>query len=432
MKQRPATIVISRWSFAFCLAVVCSSCSRDQAREVKPTEAPREVRVARAEVRPLERVVIATGSLAPYEQATLSVKVPGRIQVIAVDLGSSVSQGDLIAQLERTDYELRQKQSAAALAQARARVGLPLEGTDDNVEVEQTSTAKQAKAVLDEATQNRERVLNLSKEGISSKSEVDTVEAAYRVALNRYESAMEEGRTLLALLAQRRIEYEIATQALRDTTIVAPFAGQIQNRAATAGEYVEASAPIATLVQADPLRLRLEVPERLSIHVRTGQTVRITVEGDTNRYSGSLQRLSPALTEDNRMLIVEADVPNRGILRPGLFVRADIVTTARDPGLTVPAAALVTFAGIEKVFVTIEGKVVERNVTSGRTGADWVEISHGLKAGELVILDPGNLRSGQPVSPVIVKATPPPQPLTEVVPPISDEEAEAATAGGGP
>jgi multidrug efflux pump subunit AcrA (membrane-fusion protein) len=207
---------------ALCCAAGFVGCSRKPAGEAKTVEVQREVKVARAEMRPLERVVIATGSLAPNEQATLSVKVPGRIESMAVDLGSSVRQGDLIAQLERIDYELKQKQAAAALAQARARVGLPLEGTDESVEVDQTSSAKQAKAVLDEMTKNRERVLNLSKEGISSKSEVDTVEAAYRVALNRYETAREEGRTLLAVMTQRRIEYEMATQALRDTTIVAP------------------------------------------------------------------------------------------------------------------------------------------------------------------------------------------------------------------
>jgi RND family efflux transporter MFP subunit len=378
-------------------------------------------------MRPLERVVIATGSLAAHEQATLSVKVPGRIQSMAVDLGSTVNKGDLIAQLEQIDYELRQKQAAAALAQARARVGLPLEGTDENVDVEETSSAKQARAVLDEATKNRERVLNLSKEGISSKSEVDTVEAAYRVALNRYETAREEARTLLAVMSQRRIEYEIATQALRDTTITAPFDGAIQNRAATAGEYVEAPAPIATLVKADPLRLRLEVPERQSIHVRTGQTVRVIVEGDTNLYTGRLGRLSPALTEDNRMLMVEADVPNRGSLRPGLFVRAHIVTTAQDPGLTVPAAALVTFAGIEKVFVVVDGKAAERNVISGRTGRDWIEIRNGIKAGDFVVLDPGNLRAGQPVNAAVENQ---PQQLTETLP-FDPEEYGGSTGGGG-
>jgi RND family efflux transporter MFP subunit len=357
-------------------------------------------------MRPLERIVIATGSLAARERATLSVKVPGRLESLAVDLGSSVNKGDLIAQLEQIDYELRQKQAAAALAQARARIGLPLEGTDDTVAEEHASIVKQAKAVLEETRKNRERVLNLSKEGISSKSELDTVEAAYAVALNRYEAALEEARTLLAILTQRRIEFEIARQALRDTTIVAPFDGSIQERTATAGEYVQVGSPVATLVQADPLRLRVEVPERQSIFVRTGQTVRVLVEGDSNHYAGRIARLSPALDESNRMLMVEADVPNRGSLRPGLFVRAHIVTTDQDPGVTVPSGALVTFAGLEKVFIVRDGKAAERTVTTGRSGSDWIEIKTGVRAGDMVVLDPGNLRTGDRVQPALEPQTP--------------------------
>jgi RND family efflux transporter MFP subunit len=213
----------------------------------------------------------------------------------------------------------------------------------------------------------------------------------------------------LAVLSQRRIEYEIAKQALADTTIVAPFAGAIQERSVAAGEYVQVGAPIATLVQIDPLRLRLAVPERQSIYVRTGQTVRLIVEGDTNQYRGTVSRLSPALSEDDRMLAVEADVPNRGVLpdgrysgrallRPGLFVRAHIVTSDRDPGITVPAAALVTFAGLEKVFIVQDGKAAERTVMTARTGEDWVEVKSGVRAGDLVVIDPGGLRTGQRVT----------------------------------
>ena len=62
--------------------------------------------------------------------------------------------------------------------------------------------------------------------------------------------------------------------------------GAIQARPASAGEYVAAGTPIVTLVKIDPLRLRLEVPERESMLVRAGQTVRLTVEGDTNMFTG--------------------------------------------------------------------------------------------------------------------------------------------------
>lgn len=398
MKRSIVLRPIACGSWAILAAAALASCSKpaDGARK-NGTPPPRAVNVARAEIRQLERIVVATGSLTAHEKASLSVKVPGRVQSVAVDLGSPVKTGDLILQLEQIDYELRQKQAAAALAQARARVGLSLEGTDDTLAPELTSAGKQAKAVLEEATKNRERVLNLAKEGISSKSEVDTVDAAFTVALNRYEAALEDSRTLLAVLNQRRIEFEMAKQALRDTTIVAPFDGSIQERVATAGEYLQVGAPVASLVQTDPLRLHLEVPERQSIYVRTGQTVRILVEGDTNAYSGKIARLSPALDEQNRMLVVEADVRNRGSLRAGLFVRAHIVTTDRDPGLTIPPAALITFAGLEKIFIVRDGKAAERNVATGRSGPDWIEIKGGVKPGDFVVLNPGSLRAGERV-----------------------------------
>jgi multidrug efflux pump subunit AcrA (membrane-fusion protein) len=65
--------------------------------------------------------------------------------------------------------------------------------------------------------------------------------------------------------------------------------------------------------------------------------------------------------------------------------------------VTVPAKALVTFAGIEKVIVVQNGKAQEKPVATGRRGDDWVEIVKGVEVGEKVILDPGNLQTGQPV-----------------------------------
>jgi RND family efflux transporter MFP subunit len=147
------------------------------------------------------------------------------------------------------------------------------------------------------------------------------------------------------------------------------------------------------------LRLRLEVPERESLLVCLGQTVRLRVEGSTNLFTGKIARLSPALDEASRMLLVEADVPNPGALRAGLFARAQIVVQEREEGLTVPASAVVTFAGIEKVFTVEEGRALEKPVTTGRRGLDWVEITSGLETGAPVVLDPGGLRGGQPVRP---------------------------------
>lgn len=377
-----------------------ASCDKTAAARVPAkSDAPaRAVRVAHVALRPMARAITVTGTLAAQEESTLSAKVTGRLQRIAVDIGSPVRQGDLLAQIEPRDYELRLQQAAAALAQARTALGLPLEGDDDRIELEQASTVKQAKAVFDEATQNRERVRNLSQSGIASPSERDTAEAGYAVALARYDTAREEARTRLAALAQRRAEHEIARKQLTDATVRAPYDGIVQARPASIGEYVAAGTPIVKLVKVDPLRLRLEVPERESVSLRAGQRVNLWVEGDTNAYAGRIARLSPALEALSRTLLVEADVPCQGSLRPGLFARAQIITAEHEDVLSVPTNALVTFAGLEKVVVVESGKAREKVIRTGRQEASWVEILSGLGADGVVVLDPGGLRTGQAVS----------------------------------
>ncbi len=345
----------------------------------------------------MERTVAVIGSLAPHDEATLSVKVPGRLQTIAVDLGSVVSQGQLIAQVEPQDYELQLKQAEALLSQTRARLGLPLNGEDDRVDPAQTSTVKEARARLIEAEKNRDRIVELNEQGILSQSERETADAAYDVAVNRYRDAVEEVNNRLAQLSQRRAEFEIARKRLADTVLHAPFDGAIQERRASPGEYMIAGTPVVTIVRTDPLRLRVEAPERESAAIRTGQKVRVLVEGDEAAHMGTVSRVSPAIDRQTRMLLVEADIPNDGSLRAGTFVRAEIITRDDHRSLSVPLDAVVTFAGIEKVFLVQDGKAVERPVTTGRRGTNWVELLSGVKAGESVVHNPGNLQTGETV-----------------------------------
>jgi hypothetical protein len=108
--------------------------------------------------------------------------------------------------------------------------------------------------------------------------------------------------------------------------------------------------------------------------------------------------LSPTIKEQNRVLMVEADVRNNGKLRPGSFARAEIVTNDSSMAVTVPTKAVVVFAGIEKVIVVQNGKALEKPITTGRRINEWTEVLAGVKVGEAVIVDPGNLQSGQPVN----------------------------------
>jgi RND family efflux transporter MFP subunit len=215
--------------------------------------------------------------------------------------------------------------------------------------------------------------------------------------MSRYQDAIEEIRNRQALVVQRRSELEIARQQLADSTIYAPFDGVVQEKRASIGEYLSAASPIVNVVRMDPLRLRAEVPEREARNVKAGQQVRVTLEGDPNVYAGKIARISPTITAQNRVLIVEAEVRNNGQLRPGSFARAEIVSADGSSALAVPSNAVVSFAGIDKVILVQEGKAVEKPVTLGRRTTDWTEVLSGVKAGDAVVINPGNLQSGQPV-----------------------------------
>jgi RND family efflux transporter MFP subunit len=389
------------WLLIVLLGAVVSACTSDysaSARQTPEVVPAKQVRTALVKQQFVERTVEVLGSLAAYDQATLSTKVSGRISRLTVDFGSVVEEGQVLAQIEPRDYQLQVQQSEAALAQARVRLGLSPQGTTDQVDPEQTATVRQAQALLEDARQKRERLATLVAKGLVAKADFDSADAAYKVALSRLQDAKDEIHNRQALLMQRRAELEIAKQRLADTVIRAPFDGSIQARQASVGEYLAASAPVVTLVRMDPLRLRAEVPERAVPHIQAGQNIRVTIEGDPTIYTGVVTRMGPTINEQTRVLVVEADVHNPGSLRPGAFARVAIVTKEADPTLTVPPQAVVTFAGLEKIWLVQEGKAVEKPVVTGMRTESWVEITEGVNSGDVIVIAPGNLRSGQAVT----------------------------------
>jgi RND family efflux transporter MFP subunit len=295
--------------------------------------------------------------LAGREDATIAAQVAGQLEQIYVDLGDRVKAGQELALIDTASYQ--------ALANAAA------------------ANVDRAKASADNAEANLKRVQELQTAKIASASDLDT--AVAEAARTRSEIKAAEGNEAIAKLNLER------------SHVKAPFEGVIAARLASAGDYLSTGRPILRLVQVDPMRLRLDVPERDWVEARTGQTVFVSLEGATNTYRGQIVRIAPTIREDTRMLQVEADVPNPGDLRAGLFARAQIVVNESEQALCVPPGALVTFAGLEKVVVVRDGTATEKPVTTGRREGGWVEVVSGLAAGEKIVLDPAGIRTGQAV-----------------------------------
>ena len=343
----------------FCAALLVSCGKQNNANPaVRGDTKSRPVRVVRAELRPMERALQVTGMLSAHDEATVAAQVAGQMEKNHVDVGDRVTAGQELALIDTTSYEALARQAAANLLKA--------------------------KASATNAAQNLKRVQELQQEKIASTSELDLAVA-------------ESGKTQ-ADVTSAEAANAIAQLSLDRSRVKAPFHGAVAARIAGVGNYVAVGTPIFRIVKTDPLRLRLDVPERDSSALRVGQGVRVSVEGDTNIYTGQIARVAPAIRETDLMLQVEADVPNPGGLRAGLFARAQIVVNAREEGVSVPANAVVVFAGLEKVIIVREGKAVERNVITGRREGNWLEIVSGLKTGETIALDPGGLRTGQAVT----------------------------------
>lgn len=361
---------------------------------------PKRVHIAKARRDQMARTVTVSGTLAADQEITLSLKVSGRVGELLADMGSPIRRGQVLARLEQTDFDLRVQQADAALQQARARLGLDPSSETTAVTPEDTALVKQTAAVMEQARLTKERMSSLHEQGLIARSQLDDALAALRVAEARYQDSLEEVRNRQALLSQRQAELEIAKQQKTDSAVISPIDGGVEERMISKGQYLGAGSPAFRVVSANPLRLRLAIPERESTGVKKGQSVVVTVEGDPNSHPGKVVRVSPAISVDNRTLAVEAEIPNHnGLLRPGSFAQADIVVQSNDSAILVPASSIVTFAGIDKVITVKNNLTEEKRVQTGRRAGKDVEIVDGISSGETVVISPGNLIAGERVVP---------------------------------
>lgn len=376
------------WIPIFAFLWLTAGCSGPYSTE---SAAAKDTTVAEVSVAPVRRVsvpevVLANGELFAEEQATVTVKVSGRVEKLYVDLGSTVKAGDVLAELEKTDYEFRVQQNEALVQQIRARLGIS-NRPDDEVTPENVAVVREADAALREARFILDTTTRLAKDGVVPRIEYEKANVRAQGVEARYQAALSEVLQLRSQLSERRAQLALARQQLEDSTIRAPFSGAITRRQASMGEFLPVNAPVVTLVRQHPLRVRLGVPERQAAKVRQGQSIEVRLEGTSARFGGRVVRLSPAIDAQNRSLLIEGEIPNPdGTLRPGSFVEGTIVVDPEAQGLAVPETAVVSFAGTERAFLVSNGVLDERVVRRGRKLADGtVEITEGLTEGETVV-----------------------------------------------
>jgi RND family efflux transporter MFP subunit len=350
---------------AACL-VAAAGCRAAETVETARAESRGPVTVRVAPVTGTDEPVTlqATGSFSADESSDVASEVSGRVVATPVDVGQYVRQGAVLVRLQGVDAGLRLDEARANVARAEAAVKLA-----DSQDALAQKTA--------------ERYLALAATGDVSRTVTDQ-------AQTQAETSRQTVNTQRASLAQAKAQLALAEKAVSDVVVQAPFDGYISQRRVSAGEWVQPSTPVVTLLKIDPLRLQLTIPAVQASEVSKGQRVDATVDAYPGQvFSGTITAVNPAITPESRSLLVEARVPNHDArLKPGMFAVAAIDQGRTARALFVPRQAVIEDVNTNswRVFVVDAQNRARLRVVqlAARQGGGSIRIVSGIEEGERV------------------------------------------------
>jgi membrane fusion protein, multidrug efflux system len=285
----------------------------------------------------------AIGSVAAAQGVTVTPEIAGIVREINFESGAIVAKGDLLVRLDTSseDAQLRSLEAQNELA----RVNL-----------------------------TRERTLRT--QNMVSQSELDTAEAN---------------------LKQTQANADNVRATIEKKTIRAPFAGRLGIRLVNLGQYLEAGKPIVSLHSLTPVYADFSLPQQELARLKTGMVVRVTTDAYADQaFEGTLSAISPDLDQLTRSVGLRATLENAGqLLRPGMFVRVEVLLPEEQPVMAIPATAVLSATYGDSVYV-IEPKAGKDNakpglvvrqqfVRTGRARGDFVSVESGLKPGDRIV-----------------------------------------------
>jgi RND family efflux transporter MFP subunit len=308
------------------------------------------------------------GTLQGFVQAPVAARAGGYLRRWTKDIGSRVTQGELLAEIETPELDQQLSQAIASRNQTASSLEL-------------------AKSSLDrwEALRKRDAV---------SQQELEERRSAHAQARANLAGADANVERLRQLESFKRV--------------VAPFAGVITKRNVDIGDLIDSNKPLFMLSQTDPLRLYVNVPQAYAQLVKPGQSAVVTqAELRGRSFKGQVARTSGSIDASTRTMQAEIALPNRdGALLPGAYVNVELAT-APSGALTIPSNALLFRSqGILVAKVDGAGNVHLQPVRLGRNYGEVIEVTEGLTGKESLVLNPADsLAEGDKVQ-VVADAKP--------------------------
>jgi membrane fusion protein (multidrug efflux system) len=297
---------------------------------------PSPVATALAAEQEWEETYAAVGSLKAVQGVTLAAELGGTVVEITVENGAAVQKDDVLVRLDTSVEDARLASAEASLRLAELQL---------------------------------ERSRSLLAQNTVSQSEFDSAEAAEK-------AASAEVRHVRAQLAKK--------------TLRAPFAGRVGIRMVNLGQTLAAGASVIPLQSLDPIFIDFNLPQQRLGGLATGQTVRVTLDGIDETFSGLVTAINPEVDPVTRNVRVQGTLANPAErLRPGMFAEVAVVRPTVRKVLVVPATAVLHAPFGDSVYVVEEkdGKLFARQRFIRLAGArgDFLAVAEGLSAGDRVV-----------------------------------------------
>lgn len=339
----------------------------------------------------LHRAVLvpASGTVEAVQTVNLAFYVPGRVTQVHVEEGQPVRKGQVLAELDSADYQfgLKASEGQAGVAQA-------------NLEKAQTGTRaeelEQARAAFDRADNEYQRYRRLYERKSMAPVDFAKVEAAYRAAKAQLEMAQngarqEDRAAARSALNQAQAQVDSSRKKVSDASLVSPITGIVARRTIDPGDMVSAGMPAFIIVNLNPARVRVGIPEADIGRILVGQTARIAVPSLAGlEFTGKVELVGVAADPNSRTFSAKISVPNGNLqLKAGMIAEASIEATGTVNVVTIPGEAIVhdpQGSTLVYVYFPDRKRVFARRVDPGSVRDHGVEIQSGLTGDELIVV----------------------------------------------
>jgi membrane fusion protein (multidrug efflux system) len=345
--------------------------------------------------------VLGSGTVEAVQTADLGFQVPGRVAHVLADEGQSVRKGQVLAELDAAEYEYGLQASEGQAGVAQAALEKAQAGT-------RPEELEQARAAYDRAENEYQRYRQLYERKSMAPVDFAKVEAGFRAAKAQYEMAQngarkEDRAAASSAVKQALAQVDAGRKHVSDTRLVSPMDGVVARRGIDPGEMVNAGMPVFSVIDLNPARVRVGIPEADIGRIRVGQAAHLSIPAlGGSEFKGTVELVGVAADPNSRTFTAKIAVPNPGLkLKAGMIAEASVEASGFVNAVVIPGEAIVhdpQGSTLVYVYDPDRHRVHARRVDTGPVIERGVEVSSGLSGGELVVVaGQHKIREGSPV-----------------------------------